>query len=52
MRKCSYQELLDMGLEYIEYYHLELKREEGETRRDCSLICSGVVVESFSDEKL
>lgn len=52
MRKCNYQELLNLGLEEIEYYHIELEREEGETRRDKIIICEGVFLESFSDEKL
>lgn len=36
----------------ILYYHIELNRLENESRRDCTLIANGIIVESFSYEKI
>lgn len=52
MRKCNYQELINLGLKKIKYYHVELFSKKNENRRDNYLICEGVIVESYSQEKL
>jgi hypothetical protein len=49
---CTENDLKQLGYDKIIYKHIELESENGETRRDNTIIVEGITMESYSTESI